>query len=428
MKKNNQNQLYVMFGPPGSGKTVLASYLSRQLRINSISWGNICRDKKYRQKYLEEFVLIYSKKTNRKNRAKLIAGIIDNEINEMCSGANNHNLIIDGFPRGIEEAKHLIKIIHKYNYKIRALININPSLENAYKRMSSRYFCKQCKKYYDELMPPKIMGKCDDDYFDLEKMVVLRDDLKNEFEEYSKESENMINFLKPHSSSYFDVSGDDEEILIFSNILMKLRDNVKNDHIFFEKRTQSLLQTNYGEFLMISYQSKIDYSCHLALVKGDVKNREGVLLRVHSSCITGDIFKSSKCDCGEQLDASMKLISKKNNGVIIYLFQEGRGINIINKIKAYDFQIKGFDTVEANEQLGLPAEMRDYIPVENIIRDLGIKSINLITNNPDKVNKITDLGVVVQEQVPLEIKPNTHNRKYLYTKKTKMNHKLRKYI
>lgn len=176
---------------------------------------------------------------------------------------------------------------------------------------------------------------------------------------------------------------------------------------------------------MFTYLSKVDYKENLAIIKGSVKNKRGVLLRVHSSCITGDILGSLKCDCGEQLQKALKTIEKSNVGILIYLHQEGRGINIINKIHAYELQGKGADTVEANTLLKLPVDMREYGAVKDILSDLEVKSIKILTNNPDKVYKLEELGIMVESVVPLEIKPHKHNKKYLLVKKNKMNHNLK---
>jgi 3,4-dihydroxy 2-butanone 4-phosphate synthase / GTP cyclohydrolase II len=252
------------------------------------------------------------------------------------------------------------------------------------------------------------------------------DELRLEFSQYYNELSPVVELLKEKSEVYFDVSGDDDQMVIFSNILLKLHHQVKQNYKLFKRQTSSKLETKHGVFKMYTYQSKVDYTHHLALVKGDISNKDNILLRVHSSCITGDIFGSLKCDCGEQLAQSMKLVNDLRRGVILYLFQEGRGINIINKIKSYKLQSGGLDTVEANEALGFPPEMRDYTCVRDMLADLKVKSIRLLTNNPDKINKLTELGVIVQGVESIEVLPNSLNKRYLRTKKDKMNHKLRK--
>ena len=183
------------------------------------------------------------------------------------------------------------------------------------------------------------------------------------------------------------------------------------------------LPTTHGVFKIIIYQSD-DGLEHVVLVKGE-KFKEPVLVRIHSQCLTGDTFASLKCDCGEQLHKSLKLINKKGSGIIIYLNQEGRGIGLINKIKAYELQEQGFDTVQANKELGLPVDMRSYKIAAEILNDLGVCEINLLTNNPDKQDQLAKYGVKIKNRIPLEIKPNKVDKGYLKTKKQKMSHQLK---
>jgi len=182
------------------------------------------------------------------------------------------------------------------------------------------------------------------------------------------------------------------------------------------------LPTHFGEFKLIAYETLIDDKNHLALVKGDVADGNPVLLRVHSSCATGDLFGSMRCDCGEQLATAMMMIEREGRGALIYIMQEGRGIGLINKLKAYNLQDQGYDTVEANEKLGFKADLRDYGIGAQIICDLGIRKMRLMTNNPKKVVGLEGYGLQVVERVPLEINPNDINKGYLETKKTKMGH------
>ena len=185
------------------------------------------------------------------------------------------------------------------------------------------------------------------------------------------------------------------------------------------------LPTDQGEFRVIAYESLIDRETHVALVKGEVGDGRDVTVRVHSRCLTGDVFHSARCDCGPQLEAAMEKIREAGRGVLLYLNQEGRGIGLANKIRAYELQDQGFDTVEANERLGFKPDQRDYGIGVQILRDLGVKSMRLLSNNPRKLVGLEGYGLSVSEWVPLEIPVSEHTRRYLTTKKQKLGHKLR---
>jgi len=184
------------------------------------------------------------------------------------------------------------------------------------------------------------------------------------------------------------------------------------------------LPTDYGEFDLRLYRSRLDGQHHLALVKGDVAGRAGVLVRVHSECLTGDVFGSRRCDCGPQLHQAMRQIAAAGRGVIVYMRQEGRGIGLPAKIKAYKLQEAGLDTVQANEKLGYPMDLREYGLGAQILADLGLKKIRLLTNNPRKLVGLAGYGLEITEQVPIRVPPNPHNARYLETKRKKMGHLL----
>jgi 3,4-dihydroxy 2-butanone 4-phosphate synthase/GTP cyclohydrolase II len=182
------------------------------------------------------------------------------------------------------------------------------------------------------------------------------------------------------------------------------------------------LPTKYGDFTAYSYVSLITKENHLALVKGTITGDDSILVRVHSECLTGDVFGSQRCDCGEQLDIAMKRISKEGHGVLLYMRQEGRGIGLVNKLKAYSLQDGGMDTVEANKALGFPADARDYGIGAEILADLGLKKIRLLTNNPRKITGIEGFGLEIVERIPIQAVTNKRNIRYLKTKKEKMGH------
>jgi 3,4-dihydroxy 2-butanone 4-phosphate synthase/GTP cyclohydrolase II len=198
----------------------------------------------------------------------------------------------------------------------------------------------------------------------------------------------------------------------------------KRTEAFVRRVASSALPTEHGDFRVFAFESVIDKETHVALVKGDIGDGENVLVRVHSRCLTGDVFHSARCDCGAQLDAALDRIATEGRGVLLYLNQEGRGIGLSNKIRAYELQDQGFDTVEANERLGFKADQRDYGIGVQILKDLGVKSMRLLSNNPRKLVGIEGYKLSVVEWLPLEIPASDSTRRYLKTKKDKLGHKL----
>ena len=202
--------------------------------------------------------------------------------------------------------------------------------------------------------------------------------------------------------------------------------------IAYRRRTEKLVErivatrlpTKFGEFAAVGYRSLLDDKHHVAMVKGEVAGAEDVLVRVHSECLTGDVFHSLRCDCGEQLEAALATIEREGRGVLLYLSQEGRGIGLLNKLRAYRLQEEGLDTVDANLELGLPADLRDYGIGAQILVDLGLSSIRILTNNPKKIHGLEGYGLSVTEQVPIRSVPNPHNETYLRAKRERLGHAL----
>ncbi len=204
------------------------------------------------------------------------------------------------------------------------------------------------------------------------------------------------------------------------------------DLVAYRRRTEKLVErvvatklpTGFGDFVAVGYRSLVDNKHHVALVKGDIENVDDVLVRVHSECLTGDVFHSLRCDCGEQLESALSMIENEGCGVLLYLSQEGRGIGLLNKLRAYKLQEEGLDTVDANLRLGLPADLRDYGIGAQILVDLGLTSIRILTNNPKKISGLAGYGLSVTDQIPIQHVANPHNEAYLRTKRERMGHTL----
>lgn len=223
-----------------------------------------------------------------------------------------------------------------------------------------------------------------------------------------------------------------DDLILFSKKydlkIVTIEDLIKyrmENELVVSKEVEANLPTKFGEFKVIGFKENNTDNCHLALVKGDVNADEPVLVRIHSECLTGDSLGSRKCDCGEQYEAAMKMIAENGSGILLYMRQEGRGIGLLNKLKAYKLQDKGLDTVDANLALGFKEDMRDYKACANMLKMLGVSKVDLITNNPDKIEALKKNNIDVINRVSIEIMPNKYDKFYLETKKNKMNHLLK---
>lgn len=423
-KKKSRGNLIIIFGPPGSGKSTQSVLLEEKMGYKYISWGRITRNimnDKFGSEDDKRTVLNNIKHNFSYPEKYIKKNILQGFIQELEAG--NTNFVIDGFPKRTQEAKECIEIIKELDLHLQCVINIACIEATMFKRIESRKYCQECGRFFNDILRPKNEGICD---FDQGKLVRRIDDepevVKERINEYLNDITPAIQLLSNMSESFFSINGDQDELLIFADIITRLKAHKKDIFSLFKNVGHTLLPTQFGYFDMCVYQNIISYESHAVLTCGDVANKQSVPVRIHSSCVTGDIFHSEKCDCGSQLKQAMSFIQKNGQGIILYLFQEGRGINMINKVKAYDLQQKGFDTIEANEFLGIPAEMRSYTVVKDVLKDLNVKSIRLITNNPDKVSQVLSLGINIDDTISLESDHFVFNEEYLKTKVNRMMH------
>lgn len=414
--------LVVIFGPQGSGKSLVASFLTERLRCEHLSWGALYRSAEFRQKHGEAFKIIDDESVTIGRRSRLISKLMADSISSIAANSDVKKIVLEGFPRRIEEARALLRIVRQQGHGIEAVVRINPSFESVRRRLTVRRVCGQCGQYY---LDDKLKT-CPKDGGELFQPGMSEGEAREELVIYSREIAGVVDHLSPVAEAFFDVGGDEDEDMMGYRVLTKLRDKVKSFTGTYMRQSSAVLETEFGKFLLVTFQSRVDYSCHLALVKGRVRNCDSVLVRVHSSCMTGDIFRSKKCDCGEQLAEALGRIQRAGRGVLVYLFQEGRGINIINKMRTYRFQAMGEDTQIANWHLHLPDDLREYSAARDVLRSLQVKSIVLLTNNRDKIQKMAELGVVIADVENIEVDPNPANERYLKAKKLRMGHRLEK--
>jgi adenylate kinase family enzyme len=324
MRDKKPIKLFILFGPPGAGKTTQSLLLQEKLGWHYISWGKISREIMNNYgKYKSCYAIV--KKLTEENKPfppGFVANILDQEIKSLLKNNKEVSAIImDGFPRRLSEAHELLDIMRNNGLYLDSIIKFNVNFETIKQQINERMFCPKCGRFYNPVLKPKKEGYCDADGT---RLIKRPDDyleiLKDRFDVYMEESLDAFNFLTKYAVNSYNVNADQDPISLFAEIISKLKTRNKINYQLYHKVGQTKLMTEFGEFNLIGYQNKINYDYHLVLVKGDVKNKRAVPLRIHSACITGDIFQSKKCDCGKQLQKSLELINKNGLGLVIYLF------------------------------------------------------------------------------------------------------------
>lgn len=415
-----RKELYVLFGPPGAGKSTQTALLEQQLKLRYLSWGAVSRKIMEGKPNATSKLLRKAASHDAPLPLKIVSRILSKEMRAALASPECKGIILDGFPRRKDEAENLLAMAEQFGLGIKAAIRFNIDRQTLLERTKARQTCATCGAPSAENGSP---GVC---RIDGGTLVKRKDDRSStaasRFLRYLSESPEAYAIVSGKAQCAFDVDANQSELNVFAEIVTKLNAGLKASYKMYKKTGSTPLQTEFGTFRLVGFQNIVSYEHHLALVYGDVAGRRNVPVRLHSSCITGDIFSSLRCDCGPQLNAAMRHITEHGSGVILYLFQEGRGINILNQIEAYRLQNQGLDTVEANEKIGLPTELRDYRPAKEMLDDLEVKTVNLLTNSPDKVHHLLTEGVIIEQRLPLIVKGNPINARYRRAQIEKMGH------
>lgn len=408
-------------GPPASGKSTQGRLLSSRAGFEYISWGGISRLLKKGNTALGSRL----RECDRECQPHPAREISEHLINHFIMPAElaGKSWIIDGFPRSLAEFEAFEDLLRTQLLSLSHVVILSLNEETSLSRARGRRICPECDATFSE---EDDLDVCPRDGADLQ---TRSDDslIRERLEFYCEDTLPLICYLtttQPRAAKTIEAESDTHTV--FRSI---------SDHLGIDKLGQNSwrgswsdlvasakLPTEYGMLQVLAFEHRLSKDTHLALVSGNPLGGYRIPVRIHSSCITGDIFQSKKCECGSQLDLALKYICEKDSGVLIYLFQEGRGIGIVNKLRAYRLQELGADTVEANRALLLPDDARTYEVAVDIIRFSGALSIELLTNNPSKVANLLTLGVNVVSAIPLKAEYGWECTNYMQTKREKMGH------